>query len=219
MIKHHPDAELILDYAAGAVPEAVSLIVATHLSLCELCRHESDLCDHVGGGLIDELTPSEMSAGALDSVLDRLDDPIATDADEMIAAAVHHGDPALPGPLRRYLDDGMAGLKWKGSTQAVQRAGVGPRAAQTRASFLKISPGYAVPTHTHRGNEYTLVLSGGYSVDGNAYGPGDFQTGGPDLTHQPIADEGEPCLCLTVLDAPLKFTSGMPRLLNPFIGY
>ena len=48
MIKHHPDSELILDYAAGAVPEAVALIVATHLAKCDLCRHESSLCDHVG---------------------------------------------------------------------------------------------------------------------------------------------------------------------------
>lgn len=217
MIKHHPDPELILDYAAGALPEAMSLIVATHLSQCELCRHEANLCDHVGGGLIDELAPTELSAGALDRVLGRLDGPDLDD-DETPSAAIG-GDLALPGPLRRYLAEGMADLNWRGSKNAVQRAPLGPRAGRSRASFLRISPGYAVPPHTHRGNEYTLVLSGGYSVDGQAYGPGDFQAAGPELTHQPIADEGDPCLCLTVLDAPLKFTSGMPRLLNPFMGY
>jgi len=32
MIHHHPDDELLLAYASGAADEAVSLIVATHMT-------------------------------------------------------------------------------------------------------------------------------------------------------------------------------------------
>ena len=35
---HHPTDEFLLDYAAGALGEPKSLLVATHLSMCPACR-------------------------------------------------------------------------------------------------------------------------------------------------------------------------------------
>jgi len=37
------------------------------------------------------------------------------------------------------------------------------------------------------------------------------------LGHQPIADEGEDCICLIVTDTPVKFKGILPRILQPFI--
>ena len=35
---HHPHDELLMEYAAGALDESHSLLVATHLSFCPVCR-------------------------------------------------------------------------------------------------------------------------------------------------------------------------------------
>jgi len=37
-IKHHLTEPLLLGYAAGSLPEAFNLVVATHISMCDQCR-------------------------------------------------------------------------------------------------------------------------------------------------------------------------------------
>ncbi len=52
-ITHHiPDA-LLMAYSAGSLPEAFSLTVATHLSLCDECRARLGACDTIGGALLE----------------------------------------------------------------------------------------------------------------------------------------------------------------------
>ena len=38
MVTHVPNEEVLLDYAAGSLPEAPSLMVASHLALCPESR-------------------------------------------------------------------------------------------------------------------------------------------------------------------------------------
>ena len=38
-----------------------------------------------------------------------------------------------------------------------------------------------------------------------------------DLDHQPIAVDGEDCICLAVTDAPLKFQTLVHKLVQPFL--
>ena len=50
------------------------------------------------------------------------------------------------------------------------------------------------------------MISGGYRDDSGSYSRGDMadiDDGG--LVTQPIADEGEDCICLIVTDTPVKF--------------
>ena len=37
-IRHHLSDPLLMAYSAGQLPEAFSLVVATHVSLCDDCR-------------------------------------------------------------------------------------------------------------------------------------------------------------------------------------
>ena len=47
-------------YAAGNLPEAFNLIVATHVSLCDECRAVVESYDGLGGGaIIDEYRVAE----------------------------------------------------------------------------------------------------------------------------------------------------------------
>ena len=57
MPTHHLSDELLFAYAAGTCTEAESLLVASHLTLCPLCRHRLEEMEAVGGALLEEAEP------------------------------------------------------------------------------------------------------------------------------------------------------------------
>jgi putative transcriptional regulator len=209
---YHPGDERLVDYASGALPEPLALLVATHLALCPRCRRATAELEAVGGALLEGLAPAPLAADRLQRALARLEKPAATPE----PAEPPRGDPSLPRPLRDYVDGPLDELPWRR---------LGPIAeAQLLRDFpgfttrlLRIRGGTAVPVHTHRGSELTLVLSGAFSDAGGHYLPGDVAQADSGVTHRPVADAGADCVCLAVTDAPLKLTSPLGRLLNPFI--
>ena len=46
--KHHIPNEILVAYSTGTLPEAFSIIVACHISLCDKCRVEVEALDAVG---------------------------------------------------------------------------------------------------------------------------------------------------------------------------
>ena len=85
--------------------------------------------------------------------------------------------------------------------------------------LLRGSPGSDVGAHTHRGQEYTLVLQGGYRDETGAYGPGDFQIASGDVTHNPVADPGEDCINLAVTIGGLRFRNPAQTLVARIFGF
>jgi len=95
------------------------------------------------------------------------------------------------------------------------RQAILPTSAGARARLLYIPGGQAVPDHGHRGTELTLVLQGAFRDATDRFGPGDVEIANEELEHTPPAEAGPPCICLAATDAPLRFNSMMPRLLQP----
>jgi putative transcriptional regulator len=63
----------------------------------------------------------------------------------------------------------------------------------------------------------TLILQGGFSDAHGSYHKGDFLVRRQGDVHAPTALQSEDCICLVVLDAPLKFTDWKFRWMNPFL--
>jgi putative transcriptional regulator len=213
MPAYHPDPEVLMDYASGALPEPLALLVATHASLCCACQAEIGRLEALGGAFFDSLDSAPLDSGALDRALARLDLPASLEAE---AAPGDSGDPRLPRPLRGYLGSNLENLAWK------RRGGVAEFSLLTghpglRTRLLRIRGGTALPQHTHEGSEYTLLLAGGFSDASGHYVTGDVALADPSVDHQPVADPGEDCLCLAVTDAPLRLTGRFGRYLNPFL--
>ena len=61
-------------YAAGQLPEAFGLVVATHLSLCDDCRAQVDTFDAVGGAILEAAGDGALGQDALDRALARIKD-------------------------------------------------------------------------------------------------------------------------------------------------
>ena len=54
-IRHHLSEQLLTGYAAGQLPEAFNLIVATHVSLCDECRARLAALEVVGGAILEDI--------------------------------------------------------------------------------------------------------------------------------------------------------------------
>ena len=210
-ITHHLTEELILGYSAGTLPEAVNLIVATHISLCDHCRAAYEACDAVGGALMDAVervdVPETCLAGTMAAI--RGARPEARPAPEPRSA--------LPTPLQCYLSGGIDGVRWRSVGMGVRQA-VLPTSTEATARLLYIPAGTAVPDHGHRGLELTLVLQGAFEDEEGRFARGDIEIADADLDHMPVADVSEDCICLAVTDAPLRFKGWLPRLAQPFLG-
>ena len=212
---HHPSDERLLDYVSGAASEPVSLVIATHLALCPRCRRETRELESLGGALLDDLPAESLSADCLDRMFARIERPEPS-AESGRPAPVRTVDPSVPQPLRGYLDRPLADLPWR-RRGAISEISLLPDIEDHTTRLLLIRAGAAVPQHTHRGSELTLVLKGSFCDAHGLYVRGDVEEADSDVDHRPVAGEDEDCLCLAVTDAPLKLTSPLGRLINPFI--
>lgn len=213
-VRHHLSDELLLDYAAGSLSEGWSLAVACHLSMCPQCRDQLALAEAAGGALVDTLAPV---AGPDDS-WERLKARIGAEgnAPRIAPPPAPTGKATLPAPLRAYVGD-IESLKWR-SIGTGQQVLIKTQDTETQARLLRIPAGKPVPEHSHGGRELTLVLLGSFHDHVDRFGPGDIEEADGSLTHQPVADTDMDCICLAVTDAPLKFSSRLVRLVQPFLG-
>lgn len=213
MAASHPPDEFLADFAAGAADGSVSLFIASHLALCPHCQDAVSALEHLGGLLLEGIEPAPLGIGA---------PPVAGVPVEPAAprgaptTARSPADPILPRPLARQLGVPFDRLPWRRGFFGLREMTV--MAPQTpggaRVGLLMIDPGRAMPRHTHDGNELTLVLSGGFGDGIGHYRRGDVAIADPQVRHQPVADPGEACVCLTLEDAPVRVTGPLGFVLN-----
>ena len=202
-------------YSAGDLPEAVNLIVATHISLCDECRAALGSYDAVGGAVLDTCDNVEMSMNSLQSVLDMIHAQDSKVEKKPASTRVH--DDVLPAPLVDYIGGGLEAVRWRSAGMGVKQA-ILSTSKEATARLLYIPAGTAIPDHGHHGLELTLVLKGAFQDEGGYFGRGDIEVASEDLNHTPVADISEDCICLAVTDAPLKFKGLVPRIAQPFLG-
>ena len=212
-IRHHLGDDLLLAYAAGALPEALSLMVATHVSLCDACRAQLEACEALGGVVVEEQETAELDALALDhtlALLEREPQAAAAPRTRQTDCAV------LPAPLHDYVGGDVSAIRWRSIGMGVKQA-ILPTGPGATARLLFIPAGAAVPDHSHRGIELTMVLQGAFSDEVDRFARGDVETADESVHHTPTADPGADCICLAVTDAPLRFSGLIPRLVQPFL--
>ncbi len=210
-INHHLTDAVLLAYSAGTLPEAFSLVVACHVSLCPQCRSALDGLEAMGGAVLEQTETTALSGGALAATLAKIaKDPTGSPAKS-------YRKSSFPSPLQDYVGGGPQSVKWRKVGGGVKQAILATDKTAS-ARLLFIPAGTAVPDHSHNGMEMTLVLEGAFSDEVDRFARGDVEFGDEDLTHTPIAEVGTDCICLAATDAPLKFKGIIPRLLQPIIG-
>jgi putative transcriptional regulator len=207
-IRHHLSDKIMMGYAAGLLPEAFNLIVASHVSMCDDCRAALAAFDALGGAVLDSESVEPLSDHALEEAMAKI-----TTVPQATARSRSRRQGILPTPLADYVGD-LDRVRWsslgKGAKQAIL-----PTDKFASARLLYIPSGVAMPDHGHRGLEMTLVLQGAFADDSDYFGPGDVEIADQDTEHSPVAQAGADCICLAASDAPLRFRGMIPRLVQP----
>ncbi|NGN96929.1 transcriptional regulator [Grimontia sp. S25] len=215
MIKYHPSEALLASHAAGELPASMSIAVAAHCELCPCCAEKlthyeakaADAAFNDDNVIEQDNVQEDIFADMMASIISGESAPLtkvsASPVSEIEVAGERYN---LPTALRRYHH-----LGWS-SIGAISRARLPLNEGDTRASLLHIGMNGSVPSHTHKGMEVTLLLSGHFEDEHDKYVPGDFIVLDSSNHHTPQTHDG--CLCYTVADAPLHFTKGVSQLLN-----
>ncbi|WP_323786365.1 ChrR family anti-sigma-E factor [Thalassovita sp.] len=205
-IRHHTPDALLAAYAAGSLPQPFALAVAAHVSMCLDCRAGLEAHQAAGGLVLEDTAPKELSDGMKSRVLDLLDGPAPVSVPREPRSGIY------PGPVMEALKGKLP--RWKALGGGVRQQ-ILSATDDGSVRLLFIPAGQAVPDHGHGGLELTLVLQGSFSDETGQFGVGDLEVADEDLEHVPVAGAGAPCICLAATDAPLRFNSLIPRLLQP----
>ncbi len=209
-IRHHIPDRLLMAYAAGQLPEAFSLVIATHVSVCDVCRAQLAAYEALGGAVVERTEGIAMRDGSLEALMARLD------ALPPVSKTVARPRGSLPAPLMDYIGGDLDSVKWRPIGMGVRQALL-PTDRSATVRLLHIPAGAPVPDHGHRGLEMTMVLRGAFRDQLDRFGPGDVEVADTELHHTPVAEQGEDCICLAATDAPLRFTGMVPRLAQKFL--
>ncbi|PTP95594.1 ChrR family anti-sigma-E factor [Vibrio splendidus] len=234
MIKHHPNAAILKDFVDGTLADSVSLIVSSHVELCEHCQQQVSMLTAQAADTVFEsdtsafendtarlkLSDSEMDAFLADDEEFDFDviDQITADSSQAIEVTpevqqVTVADTTFTIP--RALNS-VARKDWM-NLGKISRARLDFDDEAHHTSLLHIDKDGQVPCHTHKGFEITLLLEGSFEDEMGVYNKGDFIWLDGDHTHQPATKEG--CVCLTVSSDALYFTKGVSQLFNPLGKY
>lgn len=210
-ISHHPDETTLMSFAAGSLPEALSVIVATHLSVCPRCRREMALMERIGATLLWDLEASPVGRPVAPTVESR--DRLS----ESLAHSMTAGD--VPPPLSDLVGTSFAAIRWKRLLPGVSRHEIALSAGKRGyLVVLRADPGGVIPHHGHGGSELTLVLQGAYGDETGRYERGDCADLDADIEHRPVADAVMGCICVVASETKPRLTGIFGRLIQPLVG-
>jgi len=215
-IRHHPEDELLLAYAAGRLETGMHLVLGSHLELCPVCRERVRALDVLGGVLLEDMEPSEMAGDALARTLARIEVTTPAQAGVLRVSAPPPLPPGASWP-RSLAHCSATPWRWIAPGMRWSRVKV-PQAPEANVFLLRIAAGKYLPVHTHTQQEATQILYGRFH-DGRAlFNPGDFDAADPSIHHQPVVQDGSECICLASLSGRLRFDSPIARLFGSLVG-
>jgi len=227
MIHHHPDDNLLTEYASGSTATAVGIIICAHLQACPQCRQRVEQLNKLGAAILKQSIAEPVQQETFDQLMARIRNQDTGKASQALESApVCVNDSIVNDPMMKRLPKVIAKLlprdgkvKWQSAGASLKTARLKTGQQDYEVCFQKISSGGKVFEHGHRGTEITLVLQGSFSDEDGIYSEGDFLVRNPGEVHRPTATQNEDCLCISVVEAPVKITGLIGKLINPFLPF
>lgn len=211
MVNHHPDPELLAAFSSGTLPLSQALSVSVHLERCSECRANLFRLNTLGAELMADLPPQAGSEQLKSEVLAKLDETPAAIPPKALRQS------SIPAALRQFVPNSYDDLPWEYHGPSIRSVTLCVDTNGARVEMIRIKPGGRVASHTHTGDEITVVLEGSFSDETGVYREGDFVLCDARHVHRPVATKDRECICLAVTNAPLRFTGMLGRLINPFM--
>lgn len=215
MSDYHLSTDTLASYAAGTTSDGVSLLVASHLTYCTKCREEVARIEALGGSLLESLTASEpvtaSDGPSLEATFALIDAAPEFDVDP---ASKFHGE-KVPATVLSAIGANEDDIRWKFRFPGLSVYDFSGYDGET-VQLLRAKPGTTIPSHTHNGEEATLVLTGQLQDGDDVLGAGDVMQADHHHDHTPKIIGDELCICLIVMSGKMKFTGPLSRALNLF---
>lgn len=203
---------LVAHYVAGCLPEPAHILVGSHLEMQPSSGRLAGQLEVLAGQSLDDAQPSEFSSSA-----DRLRAILQSQPEIEVPPVTPKHDDALPCFLRSYAGRNLDDVPWKTKLPGLKQHVI-EKSSGVEASLLWARPGRALPHHHHRGLELTLVLQGQFNDHRGAFSQGDVSVADETITHRPVASSDRPCLCFSVLLAPITLSGPTFRTLGDLLG-
>ena len=191
--------QLIFDFASGILGPAKSLFAATYLQLNSDASKIGDTFENMlGENLMDNenIHPKNL----------KYTDCISTNNYSEIKINKN--------PVINYFGD-LNNIKWKQVYKGFKEytASIDDK---DELKLIKMDPGVSVPSHSHGGKEYILVLEGSFSDEYGEYRKGDIQINDQKIKHTPTASKDTGCICLSITEKDVIFFGKYGSFLNLF---
>lgn len=203
---------LIAQYVSGALPEPAHVLIGSHLEMRNSAVRFARTLENLAGEALNDNEPLAMSARS--AQLRKIFSSVPPAASQTPRLA-EEGN--LPRSLRSYAGADLLDIPWKTKLPGL-RHHVIEKSKDVETSLLWARPGRALPHHGHHGLELTLVLDGQFHDHRGNFNQGDVSVADETLDHRPVAGSGAPCVCFSVLFAPIALSGSTIRLLGDILG-
>lgn len=194
--RHHPSADILAAYAAGASEPGFGLVVGAHLEGCAECRKTVRAFEATSGASLSQLEDTAVGGDALSRVMARLDEaqsPTTADTRPLLER--------LPLKKKNWVAPGV----WAAAVDT-------PHAPENRVYVLRVGAGLPAARHQHSGAEFCTVLKGAYRDELGLFAAGDFAAVEGDFNHQPRVEPNQECVCLFATEGRLKAVDVIGRI-------
>lgn len=209
--------EWLMSYSAGTLSIPKQMVIACQTALNPEVARELSILDTVGGVTLESAPAAELS----DGFLDRLTDGLDTSEEEEVSRdhTREASEPEwMPQPLSETLMGADKDIKWRRVGPQVEYAPIYSTDNDEHLYMLRAPAGTSLPRHSHHGEEWTLILEGGYHVGDQGYIAGDVHCEDETCTHQPVIDDDGPCIALVAIEGKLRFQNPLLRIIQPLFG-
>ena len=209
--------DAITDYALGTLSPAKHVMLACQSEISEAVAERVAFQEDVAASLIEDGASESLSPLFMGNVLANLP---PQEGGKTVAANTN-SEGLAPKSLRHMLGHGLTDMKWKSLIPGVAVHDImGNRKTVDgdRLYLLKAKGGMRMPDHSHNGEEWTLILTGSYTVGEKRFTRGDMHIEGEDEIHAPHIDEGEDCICLVMTQGPLRMQGWLPKVVQKVVG-
>ncbi|SDJ01474.1 anti-ECFsigma factor, ChrR [Ferrimonas sediminum] len=216
MTERHPTLAQIEQFIQGDLDDVQAIMVSVHLGACQQCSQLAQECQQqqASHALVAVAETEAFNDADLDRMLDQLDrGEDLTEAEASLPTQLEFQGRTVSVPPALATMVQRAG-PWSRVVSRLWSATIQGHQLPYQLNFIYMEPGGSIASHAHKGLEWTLVLDGTFSDDRGDFHPGDLIQCDDQVEHAPYSKNG--CLCLAAIDAPLHFTSGLARALNPF---
>jgi putative transcriptional regulator len=174
--------------------------------------------NQLGSELMQQLQPDPPPPDLKVKLLNQIDQISINEASgEKFVPQLNIENQSLPRCLHQFIKTRYEDISWKRLSSDIHNYELCRDQNNAKVELLRIKPGGTSGTHSHMGDEYTVILEGSFSDESGLYHQGDFLVRDSRHQHTPVATIDKECICLAVTEAPIQLTGFFGRLLNPLI--